>query len=115
VIRGLAKNAHEGMAGRRAIWVWSLLLLGGYLLPLALVLSGLISGAGGIGWYVALAALAIGLASRLAIALRFRQSVLGALLHPLGVLILVAIQWYARMLRRAGRGVAWKDRAQTPE
>ena len=26
VIRGLAKNAHEGMAGKRAIWVWSVLI-----------------------------------------------------------------------------------------
>jgi glycosyltransferase involved in cell wall biosynthesis len=113
VIRGLAKNAHEGMAGKRAIWVWSMLLLGGYLLPVVLVASGLVTGARGAGWYTALAALAIGLTARLALALRFRQSVLGALFHPLGVLILVAIQWYAWVLRRAGRGVAWKDRAQT--
>ena len=49
---------------------------------------------------------------RLALAMRFRQSIVGALLHPLGVALLVAIQWYSWFLRRAGRGVAWKDRVQ---
>ena len=37
---------------------------------------------------------------------------LGAYLDDAGITILVAIQWYSWLLRRAGRGVAWKDRVQ---
>ena len=66
----------------------------------------------GTWWWVALAAALVGLATRLALAVRFRQSLIGALLHPLGVLSLVAIQWYSWLLRRAGRGIAWKNREQ---
>jgi hypothetical protein len=63
-------------------------------------------------WRVALAATLIGLVTRFVLAVRFRQSLVGALLHPIGVSILVAIQWYAWALRRTGRGIEWKDRAQ---
>jgi glycosyltransferase involved in cell wall biosynthesis len=112
VIRGLAKNAHEGMAGRGAIWVWSAILLLSYVVPPVLVVTGLVMGSRATWWSIALAAAVVGVATRLVLALRFRQSIVGALLHPLGVTILVAIQWYSWVLRRAGRGVAWKDRAQ---
>ena len=45
---------------------------------------------------------------------RFRQSLAGALLHPAGICVLVAIQWYAffRSLRR--RPAVWKGRAYSP-
>jgi len=115
VIRGLAKNAHEGMAGRRAIWVWTTILLVANVVPPALVVAGLVSGSRDAWWWIAIAATVVGIATRLALALRFRQSILGALLHPIGITILVAIQWYSWFLRRAGRGVAWKDRAQTTD
>ena len=113
VIQGLAKNAHEGMAGRLAIWVWTTILLVSYVVPPVLVVTGLVSGARDSWWWIAIAATVVGITTRLVLALRFRQSILGALLHPLGVTILVAIQWYSWFLRRLGRGVAWKDRAQT--
>lgn len=112
VIRGLAKNAHEGMAGKLAIWVWTAILLVSYVVPPALVVAGWVTGTRDTWWSIAVAATVVGIATRLVLALRFRQSILGALLHPLGVAILVLIQWYAWFLRRAGRGVEWKDRAQ---
>jgi glycosyltransferase involved in cell wall biosynthesis len=112
VIRGLAKNAHEGMAGNRAIWIWSSLLLGANVLPPALVVTGLVTGSGAVWWWVAVVATAIALATRLALAIRFRQSIVGAVLNPLGISMLVAIQWYSWFLCRAGRGIAWKDRVQ---
>lgn len=112
VFRGLAKNAHEGMASPIGVWVWSTLLLGGHVLPFALIGLGAATGAypGWLATSVVAGALALG--TRLALALRFRQSLIGALLHPLGVLLLVAIQWYAWWLQRAGRQVAWKGRMQ---
>jgi glycosyltransferase involved in cell wall biosynthesis len=112
VVRGLAKNAHEGMAGKWAIWFWSVILFVSYVVPPALVVSGLLTGSRATWWSIALAATVVGVATSLVLALRFQQSIFGALLHPLGVMILVAIQWYSWFLRRVGRGVAWKDRAQ---
>lgn len=112
VIRGLAKNAHEGMAGRRAIWVWSALLLITYVVPPVLVVTGWVFGARALWWWLAVVATVVGIAIRLVLALRFRQSILGALLHPFGVAILVLIQWYSWFLRLTGHGVAWKNRAQ---
>jgi glycosyltransferase involved in cell wall biosynthesis len=112
VIQGLAKNAHEGMAGPLAIWLWSALLLAGYVLPPALVVLGAVTTARGTWWDLALAATGIALATRVVLAIRFRQSIIGALLHPIGIATLLAIQWYAWFLRLAGRGVEWKDRAQ---
>lgn len=41
---------------------------------------------------------------------RFRQSLAGAVLHPLGVLVLVAIQWYAFVRDALGRPATWKGR-----
>ncbi len=47
-----------------------------------------------------------GLAAR-----RFRQDWRGALLHPIGILLLLAIQWYALIRKLSGRAVSWRDRA----
>jgi len=44
-------------------------------------------------------------------AVRFRQSALGALLHPVGVSLFLAIQWYALVRWLAGRPVGWRGRA----
>ena len=115
VFRGLAKNAHEGMASPVGIWVWSFLLLGGHVLPFILLAWAAVTGVTS-GWFTtALVAGALALGSRLAVSLRFRQSLVGVLLHPFGVLLLVAIQWHAWWLQRTGRGVAWKGRLQEGE
>jgi hypothetical protein len=115
VLRGLAKNAHEGMGSRVGIWIWSLLLLGGHVLPLVLLARATASSAAP-EWLAAVAAAAaLVLATRIALALRFRQSFLGAILHPVGVAVLVGIQWYAWWLQLRGRQVAWKGRLQHHE
>lgn len=111
VVLGLAKNAREGMAGPVGIWAWSVLLLGGHVLPAGLAVVGALV-APASGWFrLAAIATALGIGSRLVLALRFRHSLVGALLHPAGAALLVGIQWFAR-LRREGGGVAWKGRVQ---
>ena len=50
-------------------------------------------------------------APRILSALRFRQSALGVVLHPVGVLLLVAVQWYALVRRVIGRPATWKGRS----
>ncbi len=99
---GLAKNAHEGLGTTAGILPWTVLLLGGQVLPFVMLMvapSPLSSVAAGLA-----------LLPRLLAAWRFEQSWLGALLHPLGVSLLVAVQWYARGLRALGRPPAWKGR-----
>jgi hypothetical protein len=62
-------------------------------------------------------ALAVSLASsvvsyypRIVAAGRFRQSWLGALLHPVGLALFLAIQWYALAAQVLGYPTAWKGR-----
>jgi hypothetical protein len=114
VIDGLAKNAHEGLGGPVAIWIWSALLFGGHVLPAILAVAGAVLAPGSRTVCLAVAGVALAVGTRLVLAARFRQSIFGALLHPLGVALLIAIQWRARAQRRSGRAVAWKGRAPAP-
>lgn len=101
--RGLAKNADEGLGSNGGIVPWSVLLLGGQVAPWLLLVAGIATAP-------VLAAALSGPGLRLVFALRFRQSPLGAVLHPLGVLLLVAIQWHALFLRLVGRPIPWRQR-----
>jgi hypothetical protein len=109
VWRGLAKNATEGLASPVMIVPATALLLGGQVLPLGLLAA--------IAWLPpALACLAViaAIASyypRCAAAWRFRQSWLGACLHPAGILIFLAIQWHALLIAVTHRPAHWKGRA----
>ena len=99
---GLGKNATEGMATPRALPVWTALLAGGHVLPLLLVACARTGPAS--------AALGCGLALRLLLAMRFRQSLAGAVLHPLGVSLLLLRQWSALAGARAGKPARWRGR-----
>lgn len=103
VWRGLSKNATEGMASPGGIVPWTVLLGGGHVLPFVLL-------ALGIEPFVTACACALSLAPRLAAATRFRQDLLGAALHPQGVVVLLAIQWTALARKLAGRAPEWKGR-----
>ena len=110
VWKGLAKNATEGMASPMRIPVFTVLLFGGQILPLAIALWAAILQ----DWTatdLALAAAALGFAIRLVSAWRYRQSWLGAVLHPLGVLLLLILEWYALLRKLQGRPATWKQRA----
>ncbi len=111
VWRGFAKNADEGMAAPAAIGPWTLLLGGGQVLPPLVLIAALLAGAPAAAGYAGLAC-ALAWGTRLLLTLRFRQSWLGAALHPVGVLTVLAIQWYARWQAIRGRELAWKGRAQ---
>ncbi len=109
VWNGFAKNAREGLGAPGLIWIWTALLTLGHLLPFALLtridphspyLSAAIS-----------FAVACSLAPRIHAAIRFEQSWIGVLLHPLAVLAILAIQWYATVRAWFGRPVGWKGRA----
>ncbi|MFO0851171.1 MAG: glycosyltransferase [Gemmataceae bacterium] len=109
VWNGLAKNAREGLGAPGLIWVWTVLLFGGQVLPF---LAFAIALAQPVGPPLGLAAAAVTLAwaVRFDAARRFRASWLGAALHPVGVLVLLGIQWYATVRHWLGRPVGWKGR-----
>jgi hypothetical protein len=110
VWNGLAKNAREGLAAPRLILFTTALLFGGQVLPFALLpLVGELP-----VWAEVLvaAAVVLALAPRLHGVVRFQQSPVGAMLHPVGVLALLGIQWYATVRAVIGRPVGWKGRAK---
>ncbi|MFO0822057.1 MAG: glycosyltransferase [Gemmataceae bacterium] len=101
VWNGLAKNAREGLASTGQILFWTVVLLCGQVLPLVLpaiepelvVMLGLV-------WLPAFHA-----------AWRFRQSRVSAILHPLGIVLLLGVQWYAVSRAVIGKPVGWKGRS----
>ena len=100
---GLGKNATEGMARAVSLPVWTVLLAGGHVLPLVLVLVAPSAAAMG--------ALVLSLGLRFILAARFRQPEASALLHPVGILALLVVQWAALIRSLRGRPAMWRGRA----
>jgi transposase len=73
--------------------------------PLAL---GLLPGS---QWLPVAIALASGYLPRLICCLRYDRAWLGAMLHPLAVLLFLAIQWLAWVNQKRGRTVQWRQRS----
>jgi hypothetical protein len=103
VWEGLGKNATEGMATRRALPVWTVLLAGGHVLPfvLAMLSPGI----------VPLAACAASLGLRALLASRFQQDPRSVLLSPFGVSFMLVLQWNALVRAARGRPATWRGRA----
>ncbi len=108
VWHGLGKNAVEGLAHPARIVPMSLLLFGGQVLPF-LVLP-LWSWLGDADRAAAVAAVVGVLLPRLVGCGRFEQACSGALLHPVGVLLLLVIQWQALVRHWFGKPSEWKGR-----
>ena len=110
VWRGLGKNATEGMASATRLPIFTGLLFIGQVLPIPVAI-----------WAshlkdvlpmrMAFLALTLGLVVRLVSAFRYRQNWLGALLHPVGVTILLVLQWNALARKIIGKPATWKERA----
>ena len=107
---GFTKNATEGMAKPVALPVWTVLLGGGHILPWLLLPLARLAGAPVAATLSALAILVV-LAVRTLLALKVRQSILSVLLHPVGVVVTLAIQFSAFRGARAGRRAVWRGRA----
>jgi len=127
---GLAKNATEGLADPRRILPVSVLLFLGQVLPfvaLGILFFGLlffVLVGGGLGldfhltrpvvfwiWLGLTVSTALcALLPRLLGVPRFKQDWRGAVLHPVGILLLLAVQWYALWRKVRGGAVSWRDR-----
>jgi len=109
VWRGFAKNATEGMAAPARIGPFTLMLLGGQVLPFLLLLC----------WpWLSQAAIAFALLgvtmtcfARMVCTIRFGHSIAGAFMHPLGIAMLLAIQWLAFFRKLLGRSSKWRGRS----
>lgn len=109
VWRGLGKNATEGLAAPATIVPMTLLLLGGQVLPI--VVLAMAPSLSLVGLLAAGIATALLFLPRFVASWRFRQSIGSVLLHPLGVIALLGIQWFALARSLAGRPSVWKGRS----
>jgi hypothetical protein len=107
--RGLGENATEGLGAPGTILPITALLVGGQVLPAVLLACAAALPSNAVG--LAIIALALSYAPRLLAAAIFRQPWGSALLHPIGVLALLAIQWLALGRQLLGRPMQWKGRA----
>ena len=107
---GFTKNATEGMATPRALPVWTVLLGGGHVLPWLLLPLAWLAGAGEAATLSAAAITAV-LLARALMALRMRQPALSVLLHPVGVMVTLAIQFSALRGARRGAQAVWRGRS----
>ncbi len=95
--RGFTKNAYEGLGSVALLLLLTALHLLGHVLPAIVVLWTVIAPAPmrpsrpAVGF--AALAVVLALTLRVILALRFRQSLTSAFLHPLGIVALTLIQW----------------------
>ena len=113
VWHGFAKNATEGMATPVGLPVWTVLLLGGHVLPWVLLVAWLSGAMTGEPWQMVVlwGAWLMAVATSVGVMYRFGQSWLAGVARPVGVAVLVAIQWWAVWRRLWGRPSSWKGRA----
>lgn len=110
VVRGLLKNATEGIANPKTIWIFTILLTGASILPTVSLMLGLY-------WHwdkwvmlgLAVATI-LSFVPRALAARRFQQSWLGVLFHPLAVLMFLCLQWLALLASLCGVQIAWRGR-----
>lgn len=108
VWRGFIKNAHEGLGAPVQIVPATVVLLLGQVAPFfMLAASRWISPSASL---CAVIACAIVLSTRVTLASRFRQRISAALLHPIGIVALLVIQWTGLIRWTLGKPARWKSR-----
>lgn len=108
VFAGLGKNAIEGLAAPNRIVPFTVLLGLGQVLPFVLVAM---PGLPVLMRVIAALAALLAWLPRWLACVRFHHSPLGALLHPLGVAVLLLIQWRALFRHWRGRPAEWRGRS----
>jgi hypothetical protein len=99
---GFAKNAHEGMATPVALPVWTVLLLGGHVLPFMLLPFA--------PTIPVIAAALLSLAARTLVTVTTRENPWSIPLHPFTMLVGLAIQWSVLLRIGTARRAGWKGR-----
>ena len=107
--RGLGKNATEGLAAPATILPMTAFLFGGQVLPF--ILMAFTPKFTLVEFYLVLIACGLAYLPQLLAAWRFRLPIGVVLLHPLGMLTLLIIQWLALIRLIAGQPSVWKGRS----
>jgi hypothetical protein len=107
---GLGKNATEGLGNPRLILPATALLLAGQVAPFVILIWGFARGAAWPGIVMAIIGCVLAWLPRLVAAVIYKQSVFGALSHPIGIVLLLIIQWQALVKRFLGVGSTWRGR-----
>lgn len=115
---GLLKNAVEGIAQPKLIGPFTVLLIGGSVMPFLMATWGATLQWTGWslsiwGWGFVVLGILLAWYPRWQCAIQFKQSLLGAVLHPLGVFLFVILQWIALWNYLRGRKVAWRGRTES--
>lgn len=109
--RGFVKNAYEGLGHPALLIFVTVLHLGGHVAPWIVATLGITGflAVPALAWAFLAVAIAAQMILRARLAVRFRQSWVGAALHPIGQAMLVAIQWWSLVLHLTGRR-SWRGR-----
>ncbi|MEQ8769774.1 MAG: isopentenyl-diphosphate Delta-isomerase [Phycisphaerales bacterium] len=107
--RGFAKNAFEGLGSVVLLSVISVMHLFGHVIPwvVAPVLIVTRADDAALAWSVT--AVGAGAIERVLLAVRFRHSVVLALLHPISIVAMTAVQWWSYVLHVRGER-SWRGR-----
>ncbi len=110
---GLAKNATEGLGAPVRIVPISLVLMVGQVLPFLTLLWLLLSRRQLAAFEAVFLFLAVWAAwlPRVLAAHRYQQKLRSAWLHPVGIAVLLVLQWYALLRKVTGGAVSWKTRS----
>jgi glycosyltransferase involved in cell wall biosynthesis len=108
---GLLKNAHEGFANHFLILPFTVLLVLGYVAPTALALHHLMIPGNRRLLIASVGAAIVSYIPRLVVAMRYDRCWSSAAFFPLGVLILVVLQWIAWGRQLMGTRSHWRGRA----
>ncbi|MCH1495124.1 MAG: glycosyltransferase [Rubripirellula sp.] len=109
VLRGVLKNAHEGIARPKLIALFTILLLGKTLLPTITLLLGIIE-KNHLVTTLSVATLAIAHLPRCITARRFKQSFAAIPFHVPAVILFITLQWIALTCHSLGYSFAWRGR-----
>lgn len=111
VVRGLLKNATEGIAQPKLIGIFTVLLLGGQTLPVFLLGHALYWSWSTTAVVVLILATILSFIPRALAAVRFRQSWVGVIFNPIAIALFIALQWWAMLRAMLGRRpIAWRGR-----
>ena len=111
VCSGLLKNATEGIANARLILPFTILLIGGSVLPVVSLVWAYFASTSSIALTMLAVAFAISFWPRLIACMRFNQPYLGAALHPFGVAWFISLQWLAMLRKQLGVTTKWRGRS----
>lgn len=112
VLRGLLKNADEGIASPKLIVLFTVLLKGAAVWPLLTFAHAMTWGWPWLACVILGVATLLSFLPRLLIAKRLGHSMLGVWLHPVSIAIFVCLQWIAFVRNLLGlKGIAWRGRS----